>query len=136
MPLKIVLGSFAQDQNALFIHNRQDPTTYILGTSSYDFTKFKKLNKEGRVPMEDRKGPFDHFRPKSLVLSVSDEPAWLILSHDLKYCTMLNYQCSISIDHQSNCSERIDYFIDVLFGSTTVRATYGRISRLGRINSA
>lgn len=30
------------------------------------------LNKDGRVPMEDRKGPFDQFKPKSLILSVSD----------------------------------------------------------------
>lgn len=69
LPLKIVLGSFARQYE---VHNREDPaTSSILGTSSYDFTKYKKLDKEGRVPMEDRKGPFDHFRPKSLVLSVS-----------------------------------------------------------------
>jgi hypothetical protein len=30
------------------------------------------LNKDGRVPMADRKGPFDQFKPKSLILSVSD----------------------------------------------------------------
>ncbi len=30
-----------------------------------------KLNKDGRVPMEDRKGAFDHMKPKSLVISVS-----------------------------------------------------------------
>ncbi len=31
------------------------------------------LNKDGRVPMSDRKGPFDQFKPKSLILSVSED---------------------------------------------------------------
>jgi hypothetical protein len=30
-----------------------------------------RLNKDGRVLMEDRKGALDHFRPRSLLLSVS-----------------------------------------------------------------
>ena len=75
LPLKIVLGSLApspKEQEAW-----TPPTTYILGTSYAYYSaprngkKYNKLNKDGRVAMEDRKGPFDHFRPKALALSVS-----------------------------------------------------------------
>ena len=63
------------------------PVAHILGTSDFATPRLlgannnggnnprrssvSRLNKDGRVPMEDRKGPFDHFRPKSLMLSVS-----------------------------------------------------------------
>ena len=63
------------------------PVAHILGTSYFATPRLlgannnggnnprrssvSRLNKDGRVPMEDRKGPFDHFRPKSLMLSVS-----------------------------------------------------------------
>eukprot|EP00956_Cyclotella_meneghiniana_P043081 scaffold252335_cov86-Cyclotella_meneghiniana.AAC.1 len=67
LPLQIVLGALSPGQHAL---SKQEQDSYILSTSYYD-VKYKKLNKDGRVDMEDRKGPFDHFRPKALVLSVS-----------------------------------------------------------------
>ena len=64
----------------------ESPTTYILGTSYFATPSLGssnsnssssnrrlvlKLNKDGRVPMEDRKGSFSQFKPKSLLLSVS-----------------------------------------------------------------
>lgn len=58
------------------------PDTYILGTSYFATPRLdtslgssssrrsmRRLNKDGRVPMEDRKGAFDHFKPRALVLS-------------------------------------------------------------------
>lgn len=71
LPLKIVLGSLADAHLRESQQRREPPVTFILSTSYYDYTKYKKLNKDGRVPMEDRKGPFEHFRPRSLLLSVS-----------------------------------------------------------------
>ena len=60
------------------------PATYILGTSYFATPRLdnslgsgssrrsiSRLNKDGRVPMEDRKGAFDHYKPRALVLSVS-----------------------------------------------------------------
>ena len=64
----------------------ESPTTYILGTSYFATPSLGssnsnssssnrrlvlKLNKDGRVPMEDRRGSFSQFKPKSLLLSVS-----------------------------------------------------------------
>jgi hypothetical protein len=57
------------------------PASSILGTSYFATPRVDSssrgrmmammLNKDGRVLMEDRKGAFDHFRPRSLLLSVS-----------------------------------------------------------------
>ena len=58
------------------------PATFILGTSYFATPRVGAtssggrrsvlgLNKDGRVPMEDRKGPLDQFKPRSLLLSVS-----------------------------------------------------------------
>lgn len=52
-------GGGGGGSNSSGVSNHRRPTT--LG-----------LNKDGRVPMEDRKGPFDQFKPKSLILSVSN----------------------------------------------------------------
>lgn len=72
LPLKIVLGILSNEEQELYKPTPSPaPASLILGTSYYDYTKYKKLNKDGRVPMEDRKGFFEHFRPKTLVLSVS-----------------------------------------------------------------
>jgi hypothetical protein len=58
----------------------ESPASSILGTSfatprvdssSRGRMMAMRLNKDGRVLMEDRKGAFDHFRPRSLLLSVS-----------------------------------------------------------------
>ena len=98
-PLKVVLGAFgggssksepssttlAAATEAAGGEGSPSPVAYILGTSYFATPRLLgantsgvnrrssvlRLNKDGRVPMEDRKGPFDHFRPKSLVLSVS-----------------------------------------------------------------
>ena len=83
LPLQVVLGSLAYKQP----RESQDPPASILGTSYYDYSKYKKLNKDGRVPMEDRKGPFEHFRLKSLVLSVS-VPSTLMIQ--LQHCNILH----------------------------------------------
>ncbi|KAL7541941.1 hypothetical protein ACHAXR_011402 [Thalassiosira sp. AJA248-18] len=93
-PLRIVLGAFndssmlplAQDKGSaspstIPMMESSSPATYILGTSYFASPRLGtsksstsgrsvlRLNKDGRVPMEDRKGPLDHFKPKSLVLS-------------------------------------------------------------------
>lgn len=93
-PLNIVIGAFAaatESQSAKSNNKKatssslnststicsESPTTYILGTSYYatpslgDRRSVLKLNKDGRVPCEDRKSPFSQFKPKSLLLSVS-----------------------------------------------------------------
>lgn len=88
-PLNIVIGAFAaatESQSAKSNNQAtssslnlcsESPTTYILGTSYYatpslgDRRSVLKLNKDGRVPCEDRKSPFSQFKPKSLLLSVS-----------------------------------------------------------------
>ena len=92
-PLNIVIGAFAaatESQSAKSNNQAtsstlnststicsESPTTYILGTSYYatpslgDRRSILKLNKDGRVPCEDRKSPFSQFKPKSLLLSVS-----------------------------------------------------------------
>ena len=89
-PLKVVLGAFGGSSKsepssttlaAAAVAEEGSPVAYILGTSYFatpwlganigNRRSVLRLNKDGRVPMEDRKGPFDHFRPKSLVLSVS-----------------------------------------------------------------
>ena len=92
-PLNIVIGAFAaatESQSAksnnqatsLSLNSTsticsETPATYILGTSYYatpslgDRRSVLKLNKDGRVPCEDRKSPFSQFKPKSLLLSVS-----------------------------------------------------------------
>jgi hypothetical protein len=91
-PLRVVLGAFggpskpepsstSLSATATATATGESPADYILGTSYFATPRLGvtgnrrsallKLNKDGRVPMEDRKGPFDHFSPKSLVLSVS-----------------------------------------------------------------
>lgn len=98
-PLRIVLGAFngasqSSKNEAMtatggekMTPQSSSPATYILGTSYFATPRLGnssvgsssssnrrsvlKLNKDGRVPMEDRKGSFDHFKPKSLALSVS-----------------------------------------------------------------
>ena len=93
-PLNIVIGAFAaatESQSAKSNNQAtssslnststticsESPATYILGTSYYatpslgDRRSVLKLNKDGRVPCEDRKSPFSQFKPKSLLLSVS-----------------------------------------------------------------
>jgi hypothetical protein len=89
-PLKVVLGlgafggsSKSEPSSTTLVAAAGEgyPVAYILGTSYFATPRLGantgnrrsvlRLNKDGRVPMEDRKGPFDHFRPKSLVLSVS-----------------------------------------------------------------
>ena len=92
-PLNIVIGAFAAANSQSAKSSNQDsaassslnsttlcfdsPATYILGTSYYatpplgDRRSVLKLNKDGRVPCEDRKSPFSQFKPKSLLLSVS-----------------------------------------------------------------
>ena len=100
-PLKVVLGAFgggssksepssttlAAATEAAGGGGSPSPVAYILGTSYFATPRLLgantsgvnrrssvlRLNKDGRVPMEDRKGPFDHLRPKSLMLSVSLE---------------------------------------------------------------
>ncbi|KAL3827032.1 hypothetical protein ACHAXA_007539 [Cyclostephanos tholiformis] len=83
--LRIVLGAFGNSSehgpssaSTAAATAGESPAAYILGTSYFAAPRLGvtgnrrsalKLNKDGRVPMEDRKGPFDHFRPKSLVLS-------------------------------------------------------------------
>ncbi|KAL3794508.1 hypothetical protein HJC23_013981 [Cyclotella cryptica] len=75
LPLRIVIGSLSTGGA---VSPRDSSTTssanYIIGTSYYatprlGALKLNKLNKDGRVPMEDRKEPFEHLRPKALVLS-------------------------------------------------------------------
>mmetsp|Transcript_10851 Transcript_10851/g.22957 ORF Transcript_10851/g.22957 Transcript_10851/m.22957 type:complete len:400 (-) Transcript_10851:192-1391(-) len=86
-PLQIVLGSLAS--NSLSGYNDSKSSTlsttqphpsaiHILGTSYFASPRLaalqspvKKLNKDGRIYMEDRKGPFDHFRPRSLLVSTA-----------------------------------------------------------------
>ena len=92
-PLNIVIGAFAAATESAKSNNQatsssslnststiicsESPATYILGTSYYatpslgDRRSVLKLNKDGRVPCEDRKSPFSQFKPKSLLLSVS-----------------------------------------------------------------
>ena len=87
-PLRVVLGAFGDSSKpdptssslSATATAGESPAAYILGTSYFANPRLGvignrrsvlKLNKDGRVPMEDRKGPFDHFSPKSLVLSVS-----------------------------------------------------------------
>ena len=89
-PLKVVLGAFGGSLKsepslttlaAAAVAGEGSPVAYILGTSYFatpwlgpnigNRQLVLRLNKDSRVLMEDRKGPFDHFRPKSLVLSVS-----------------------------------------------------------------
>jgi len=96
-PLRIVLGAYngspqpvkddaaaaATVANVLGEMRSSPPATYILGTSYFATPRLSslpnsssssrrsalRLNKDGRVPMEDRKSPFGQFKPKSLVLS-------------------------------------------------------------------
>ena len=93
-PLRIVLGTFTTGGLISQPSNKTDgvveqstPTApYILGTSYFATPSLGssnnnssssnrrlvlKLNKDGRVPMEDRRGSFSQFKPKSLLLSVS-----------------------------------------------------------------
>ena len=99
-PLRIVLGTFSGGLTSQSSNKTdgvvelptpngasvESPTTYILGTSYFATPSLGssnsnssstnrrlvlKLNKDGRVPMEDRKGSFSQFKPKSLLLSVS-----------------------------------------------------------------
>ena len=89
-PLRIVLGAFANGFSSSASSSKccscealpsatpisgESSASNILGTS-YFATPSRgrlamRLNKDGRVPMEDRKGALDHFRPRSLLLSVS-----------------------------------------------------------------
>ncbi|KAL7477432.1 hypothetical protein ACHAW6_003237 [Cyclotella cf. meneghiniana] len=71
LPLNIVLGSLSAGD---VLSQGDSAGSYILCTAYYatprlGSLKFNKLNKDGRVPMEDRKGPFEHFRPKALFFS-------------------------------------------------------------------
>ena len=93
-PLQIVLGAFGglgYDDGASGAMPGSDgasaitpsPATYILGTSYFATARVGApssggsrrsalgLNKDGRVPMEDRKGAFSQFKPRALLLSVS-----------------------------------------------------------------
>ena len=93
-PLRIVLGAFANGFSSSATSSKccscealpsattisgESPASNILGTSYFATPKVgssrgrlaMRLNKDGRVPMEDRKGALDHFRPRSLLLSVS-----------------------------------------------------------------
>eukprot|EP01082_Thalassiosira_pseudonana_P011412 g10507.t1 g10507 contig4:2006437-2007766(-) len=72
LPLDIVLGSLANEPLSSTQVESDATTTYILGTSYFATPRLGaalKLNKDGRVPMSDRKGAFDHYRPKALMLS-------------------------------------------------------------------
>lgn len=95
-PLRIVLGAFANGFSSSASSSKfcscealpsataisgESPASYnILGTSYFADPRVGssrgrmavRLNKDGRVMMEDRKGALDHFRPKSLLLSVSN----------------------------------------------------------------
>ena len=91
-PLNIVIGAFGAATESAKSNKQatsssinststilcsESPATYILGTSYYatpslgDRRSVLKLNKDGRVPCEDRKSPFSQLKPKSLLLSVS-----------------------------------------------------------------
>ena len=92
-PLRIVLGAFANGFSSSASSSKccscealpsataisgESPASNILGTSYFATPMGSsrgrlamRLNKDGRVPMEDRKGALDHFRPRSLLLSVS-----------------------------------------------------------------
>ncbi|KAL7461712.1 hypothetical protein ACHAXS_002126 [Conticribra weissflogii] len=85
--LKVVLGSLAPESWSSYndSHSSRSSATqplpnvvHILGTSYFASPRLlalqspaKKLNHDGRVYMEDRKGPFDHFRPRSLLVSTA-----------------------------------------------------------------
>ena len=81
--LEIVLGTFSGLENinnaptastTIVTKSAAPETLFTLATSYYASPSLKsrlKLNKDGRVPMEDRKGAFDQFKPRSLLLSVS-----------------------------------------------------------------
>lgn len=94
-PLRVVLGAFANGFSSSASPSKlcscealpsataisgESPASYILGTSYFADPQVgssrgrmaMRLNKDGRVLMEDRKGALDHFRPKSLLLSVSN----------------------------------------------------------------
>ena len=95
-PLRIVLGTYngfsSSASSSKFCScealpsatassGESPPASSILGTSYFATPRVDnssrgrmmamRLNKDGRVLMEDRKGAFDHFRPRSLLLSVS-----------------------------------------------------------------
>ena len=85
LPLDIVLGSLANEPLSSTQVESDATTTYILGTSYFATPRLGaalKLNKDGRVPMSDRKGAFDHYRPKALMLSVSSEGWYLFVAEE------------------------------------------------------
>jgi hypothetical protein len=132
LDLQVVLGSIAYTQPRELQH--PPASASILGTSYYDVTKYKKLNKEGRVPMEDRKGPFEHFRPKSLVLSVSVQSTLMPLRHFHLFhasCLLLAF-----LDYPSYINQHINSPLYILFRSIAIRTMHGRTGRLGQTNSA
>jgi len=74
-----------------------DHSATALATSYYADPKYapSKLNRDGRVPMEDRKGAFSQFRPKNLLINVRDEGK----GNSSRLCTVGNAVCSPVYTH-------------------------------------
>ena len=107
--MEIVLGTFSGLEN--IVNNNNAPTASTttitkssapeplctLATSYYASPSLKsrlKLNKDGRVPMEDRKGAFDQFKPRSLLLSVSYYNIMIIIVYVTTIYGFQHMQCS------------------------------------------
>ncbi|EJK76516.1 hypothetical protein THAOC_01720 [Thalassiosira oceanica] len=67
--LEVVLGKNVPYSQSPEDHNGAT----ALATSYYADPSYSKLNRDGRVPMEDRKGAFSQFRPKNLMINVRGE---------------------------------------------------------------
>ena len=68
--LEVVLGKNVPYPSRSPDHNGAT----ALATSYYadPTSAYSKLNRDGRVPMEDRKGALSQFRPKNLLINVRD----------------------------------------------------------------
>ncbi|KAL9191119.1 hypothetical protein ACHAXT_000825 [Thalassiosira profunda] len=121
-PLQIVLGAFGglcyddgasgSDSDGASAITRS-PATYILGTSYFATARVGApssgvsrrsalgLNKDGRVPMEDRKGAFSQFKPRALLLSTVRVTA-------INISTSMSTFFSDQLESEQNVEKRVE----------------------------
>lgn len=98
------------------------PLQVVLGTSAYSPLK---LQRDGRVPMADRKSPLSQFRPKSLLLSVSFYflPLYFYMLMLLPLTTLLSIPIRPNLLDLPSCSNQ--YLVNsfnLLLRSAAIRA--------------
>ena len=98
------------------------PLQVVLGTSAHSSLK---LQRDGRVPMADRKSPLSQFRPKSLLLSVSFYflPLYFYMLMLLPLTTLLSIPIRPNLLDLPSCSNQ--YLVNsfnLLLRSAAIRA--------------